>query len=245
VSTLAAVVAWFSDPAHWTGPNGIPVRLLEHIAISGASLVVALAIALPVGFAIGHTGRGASVAINAANFGRALPSLAAIAIVYPITVAIDPQWGFYVAPTLIAMVVLAVPPILVNAYAGIQSVDRELIEAARAMGLRERQVLFDIEIPIGLSVVGGGIRSAAVQIVATATLGAIFGFGGLGRYLVDGVAQNDEGQTFGGVILVAGLAIVTELGFGLLERAMTSPGLALREDRGAPVASASGIRGPA
>jgi osmoprotectant transport system permease protein len=124
-------------------------------------------------------------------------------------------------------------------------VDRELIEAARAMGLRERQVLFDIEIPIGLSVVGGGIRSAAVQIVATATLGAIFGFGGLGRYLVDGVAQNDEGQTFGGVILVAGLAIVTELGFGLLERAMTSPGLALREDRGAPVASASGIRGPA
>lgn len=245
MSTLAAVVAWFSDPAHWTGPNGIPVRLLEHIAISGASLVVALAIALPVGFAIGHTGRGASVAINAANFGRALPSLAAIAIVYPITVAIDPQWGFYVAPTLIAMVVLAVPPILVNAYAGIQSVDRELIEAARAMGLRERQVLFDIEIPIGLSVVGGGIRSAAVQIVATATLGAIFGFGGLGRYLVDGVAQNDEGQTFGGVILVAGLAIVTELGFGLLERAMTSPGLALREDRGAPVASASGIRGPA
>ena len=243
--TVTEVVAWFSDPAHWMGPNGIPIRLLEHIAISGASLVLALAIALPVGFAIGHTGRGASVAINAANFGRALPSLAAIAIVYPITVTIDPQWGFYVAPTLIAMVILAIPPILVNAYAGIQSVDRELIEAARAMGLRERQVLFEIEIPIGLSVVGGGIRSAAVQIVATATLGAIFGFGGLGRYLVDGVAQNDEGQTFGGVILVAGLAIATELGFGLLERAMTSPGLALREDRSAPATPASGVRGPA
>ena len=195
MTIIQEVVAWLTNPAQWSGPNGIPARMFEHVAISTASLAIALAIALPIGLLIGHTGRGANLAINTANFGRALPSLAAIAIVLPITSAIDPQCGFYVVPTLIAMVILAVPPILVNTYAGIQSVDRDLIEAARGMGLRERQVLTGVEIPIGLRVIGGGIRSAAVQVVATATLGAIFGFGGLGRYLVDGVAQNDDGQT--------------------------------------------------
>ena len=240
MTIIQEVIAWLTNPAQWSGPNGIPARMFEHVAISTASLAIALAIALPIGLLIGHTGRGANFAINGANFGRALPSLAAIAIVYPITSAIDPQWGFYVAPTLIAMVILAVPPILVNTYAGIQSVDRELIEAARGMGLRERQVLTGVEIPIGLRVVGGGIRSAAVQIIATATLGAIFGFGGLGRYLVDGVAQNDDGQTFGGVFLVATLAMATELAFGLLERALASPGLARREIRGSTVARTSG-----
>jgi osmoprotectant transport system permease protein len=230
MTVVDAILAWLSDPAHWSGPNGIPVRLGEHVAISTASLVIALAIALPIGFLIGHTGRGAGVAINSANLGRALPSLAAIAIVYPVTAAIDPQWGFFVAPTLVAMVVLAIPPILVSTYAGIRGVDRELSDSARGMGLRERQILLDVELPIALPVVAGGIRSAAVQIVATATLGAIFGFGGLGRYLVDGVAQNDDGQVFGGVVLVAGLAILTELGFGLLERLLSSPGLR-RPDR--------------
>jgi len=240
MTIVQEVIAWLTNPAQWSGPNGIPARMFEHVAISTASLAIALAIALPIGLLIGHTGRGANFAINGANFGRALPSLAAIAIVYPITSAVDPQWGFYVAPTLIAMVILAVPPILVNTYAGIQGVDRELIEAARGMGLRERQVLTGVEIPIGLRVVGGGIRSAAVQIIATATLGAIFGFGGLGRYLVDGVAQNDDGQTFGGVFLVATLAIATELAFGLLERALASPGLARGEIRGSTVARTSG-----
>jgi osmoprotectant transport system permease protein len=230
MTVVDAILAWLSDPAHWSGPNGIPARLGEHVAISTASLVIALAIALPIGFLIGHTGRGAGVAINSANLGRALPSLAAIAIVYPVTAAIDPQWGFFVAPTLVAMVVLAIPPILVSTYAGIRGVDRELSDSARGMGLRERQILLDVELPIALPVVAGGIRSAAVQIVATATLGAIFGFGGLGRYLVDGVAQNDDGQVFGGVVLVAGLAILTELGFGLLERLLSSPGLR-RPDR--------------
>ena len=245
MTIIQEVIAWLTNPAQWSGPNGIPARMFEHVAISTASLAIALAIALPIGLLIGHTGRGANFAINGANFGRALPSLAAIAIVYPITSAIDPQWGFYVAPTLIAMVILAVPPILVNTYAGIQSVDRELIEAARGMGLRERQVLTGVEIPIGLRVVGGGIRSAAVQIIATATLGAIFGFGGLGRYLVDGDKElvyrsDDDGQTFGGVFLVATLAIATELAFGLLERALASPGLARGEIRGSTVARTSG-----
>jgi osmoprotectant transport system permease protein len=234
MTVVAAVVAWLSEPSRWAGPNGIPARLFEHVAISTTSLLVAVAIALPIGLFIGHTGRGSNLAVNAANIGRALPSLAAIALVYPITAAIDPQWGFFVAPTLVAMVVLAVPPILVNAYAGIQAVDRDLLESARGMGLGERQVLARIELPLALPVIVGGIRSAAVQIVATATLGAIFGFGGLGRYLVDGVAQNDDGQIFGGVVLVAGLAIFTELGFGLLQFLLTSPGLRRKKEGPGP-----------
>ena len=148
----------------------------------------------------------------------------------PTTAAIDPELGFKVYPTLIAMVVLAIPPILVNSYAGIAEVDRDLVESARGMGLRERQILVSVELPIALPVVLGGIRSAGVQVVATATLGAIFGFGGLGRYIVDGVAQQDNGQLFGGVVLVAALAIVTEFVFALLQHIATSPGLRRSEE---------------
>ncbi len=218
---LDALAAWFADPAHWAGPNGIPTRLLEHVALSGISMLIAGAIALPLGLWIGHTGRGATVAINAANLGRAIPSLALIGLAAPITAAFDPQLGFRVYPTLIAMIVLALPPILVNASAGVSEVDRDLVEAARGMGMRERQVLARVEIPIALPVILAGLRSAGVQIVATLTLGAIFGGGGLGNYLVLGIAQNDVGQVFGGVVLVAALALLVEGGFALLGRALT------------------------
>ena len=127
------------------------------------------------------------------------------------------------------MIILAIPPILVNTYAGVSGVDRELVEAARGMGFRERQIMGRIEVPIALPVIAGGLRSATVQVIATATLGALFGFGGLGRYLVDGVAQNDDGQIFGGVFLVAALALLAEAGFALLQRALTSPGLRLAQ----------------
>ncbi len=225
MDVISETFAWLTNPANWTGPNGIEVRLAEHIAISVVSMIIAVGIAMPVGFYIGHTGRGATFAINVANLGRALPSLAVIAIVLPITAAFDPQLGFKVYPTLIAMVLLAIPPILVNSYAGIAGVDRDLVEAARGMGLRERQILSRVEVPLALPVILGGVRSAAVQVVATATLGAIFGFGGLGRFIVEGIAQNDDGMLFGGVVLVALLAIFTEILFSLLQRAFTSPGL--------------------
>jgi osmoprotectant transport system permease protein len=218
---LADTLAWLTDPTHWSGPNGIPIRLLEHAAISAGSLLIALAIALPVGLWIGHTGRWASVAVNSANLWRALPSLAVIAIVLPITAAIDPQAGFKIYPTVVAMVVLGVPPILVNTYAGIRGVDRDLVEAGRGVGMSEAQVLGRVELPLAVGVLITGIRSSAVQIVATATLGAIFGFGGLGRYLVDGVAQRDTGQIFGGAILVGGLVIATELLFVGMARVLT------------------------
>lgn len=222
---LAETVGWLLDPSNWQGPGSIPLRLAEHLAISGASLLIAGVLALPTGIWIGHTGRGATMAVTVANIGRALPSLAVIGIVLPVTAGIDPQLGFKVLPTLIAMVVLALPPILVNAYSGVAEVDRDLTESARGMGFRERQVVSAVELPIALPVIVGGLRSATVQVIATATLGAVFGFGGLGRYLVEGVAQQDEGMLFGGVVLVAGLAIAAELGFALLQRALTPAGL--------------------
>jgi osmoprotectant transport system permease protein len=222
---IAKTVAWLTAPEHWIGADGIPVRLAEHVAISGVSLGIAIAMALPLGLWIGHTGRGAAIVVNLANVGRALPSLAVIGIVLPITSAIDPQLGFKVYPTLAAMVVLAVPPILVNAYAGVAGADRDLVEAGRGMGLRGRQILGQLELPVAVPVVVAGLRSAGVQIVATATLGAIFGFGGLGRFLVDGTAQRDDGQIFGGVVLVALLALATEFGFARLQRGMTPPAL--------------------
>jgi osmoprotectant transport system permease protein len=138
MDALSQTIAYLTDPQNWSGPGSIPVRLAEHVAISGISLIIALLIALPVGIWIGHTGRFTSLAVNSANIWRALPSLAVIAIVLPITAAIDPQAGFKVYPTIIAMVVLAVPPILVNAYAGLSEVDRDVLEAGRGMGMNER-----------------------------------------------------------------------------------------------------------
>ena len=231
--------AWLADPAHWQGPTGVPARMLEHIAISGASLLIAIAIALPIGLYIGHTGRGVALAVNSANLWRALPSLAVIAIVLPITAAIDPRNGFLIYPTVVAMVVLGVPPILVNTFAGITGVDRDVVEAARGQGLGSRQILTRVEMPLAVPVIVAGIRSSAVQIIATATLGAIFGFGGLGRYLVDGFAQFTRGgaaQMMAGVILVATLVLATDLGFRALQRLLTPRGV--RQERSAEPAAA-------
>jgi osmoprotectant transport system permease protein len=234
---LAQVAAWFLEPDTWSGPDGIPTRLLEHVAISAGSLLIAGAIALPIGLAIGHTGRGATFAINLANLGRAIPSLAAIGIVVPFTQALDPELGFSLYPTVIGMVVLAIPPILVNAYTGIAEVDRDLVESARGMGLRERDILRGVEVPVAMPVLFAGIRSAAVQVVATATLGAIYAFGGLGRYIVDGVAQNDNGKLFGGVVLVAMLALGAEASLSVAQRVLTSPGVRRAEPSAAASAS--------
>jgi osmoprotectant transport system permease protein len=226
VNLIEQTVAWLTDPSHWSGADGIPTRLVEHLGVSLAALLLTIAIALPIGLLVGHTRRGAALAVNLANLGRALPTLAVITIVLPITTAIDPQLGFKFYPTMVALVVLGIPPILVNTYVGISGVDGDLVESSRGMGLTERQVLRRVEIPIAIPVLAGGIRSAAVQIVATATLGAIFGGGGLGRYLVEGIAQNDNGKIFGGVTLVAVLCLLTEGLFAVIQRRVTSPGLA-------------------
>jgi len=228
---IEATAAWLADPANWSGANGIPARLSEHVALSGASLLVAAIVALPLGLWIGHTGRFSWWIVGSANAWRSLPSFAVIGLLVPFTTVVDPSLGFTLYPTLIAMIVLAGPPILVNAYEGVAGVDDDLIDAARAMGMKERQILLGVEIPIALPVLATGIRSAAVQVIATATLGATFGFGGLGRYILLGDANQNHGELFGGVVLVAALALVTFGLFSLLERRLVSRGLARAKAR--------------
>lgn len=230
--------AWLADPAHWTGPDGMLPRLGEHLAFSGGSLALAVAIALPIGLAIGHTGRGATVTISVANIGRALPTLGVIGIIWPLTLSIQP-WGFDVIPSVVALVALAIPPIVTSTYAGLRQVDPEAIEAGRGMGMRELQLLRQVEVPLAIPSILAGLRISAVQVVATTTLAAVLGAGGLGRLIIDGIAQQDDAQLFMGALLVALLAIGTELGFAWLQRAAVSPGLRsspiqLREVRSVP-----------
>ena len=213
---LLSVGAWFADPRHWQGSDGIPVRIGEHLALTGLSVAVAALIALPLGLYLGHTGRASFLAINVANLGRALPSLAILAFALPVSFALGLGLGFW--PTFMAMVPLAVPPILTNAFVAIRGVDPDTVEAARGMGLRELQVLRDVETPLGAPILLGGLRTASVNVIATATLGALVAGGGLGRYIVDGLALQDYERLFAGAILVALLAVGTELGFALLQR---------------------------
>jgi osmoprotectant transport system permease protein len=207
------------------------MRLWEHLWISAASVLTAAAVALPVGAFIGHTGRGASLAINLANVGRAIPSYAILVIVLPISLRLapvlgyDPSLGLSEIPTFTAMTALAIPPILVGTYAGLREVDRDLTEAARGMGMSERQILVRVEVPLALTVILGGIRTAGVQVVATATLGAVVAYGGFGRYLIDGIARHENDRLFAGVILVAGLALLVEGAFAVLQRVVVSPGV--------------------
>ena len=239
MSFIAAVLAWLTDPAHWQGSDGIPVRLLEHVELSGAALLVAGAIALPLGSLIGHTGRGAFLAINLANVGRAIPSIAILGLALPFTIQAFHQLEFW--PTFITLVVLGVPPILTNAYVGIRDVDLELIESARGMGMNPLQLLWGVELPIALPVIVAGVRTAALQIVATATLGAWVAEGGLGRYIFDGLDRQEYDRMFVGALLVIVLALTVDALFAALGRRLTSPGVRpyIRELRVSEVAGAT------
>ena len=219
---MSEAIAWFTDPANWQGETGIRFRLLEHLAISGVSILVATLIALPIGLWIGHTGRGATVAINVANIGRAVPSYAVIVIILPFSLQLFPEYGLDLIPTFVAMVLLAIPPILVNAYAGLREVDRDLVESARGMGMRERQILSQVEVPLASPVMMGGFRTAVLNVIATATIGAVVGFGGLGRFILDGRAQGIAGigELIGGAILVAALAIGVDLLLSVIQRTL-------------------------
>ena len=223
MSALIALVRWLTDPVNWQGSHGIPIRVLEHIELSGLSVLAALIIAMPIALYLGHTGRAGFVAINVANIGRALPSLALIAFGLVIAISLGLGLGFW--PTVFALVPLAIPPILTNSYVAIREVDRDIVEAARGMGLSEGQILRSIEVPLGLPLMLAGIRTAAVNVVATATLGALVAGGALGRFIVDGLALQEYDQLMAGALLVALLAVVTEVSFGALERATVPPGM--------------------
>jgi osmoprotectant transport system permease protein len=240
---LSEVVGWFAEGENWSGPSGIPNRVYEHVQISMLAVLVASALALPVGLWIGHTRRGVFLAVSAGNVGRALPSFGVLALVFPFTLRYAPgSIGF--PPTLIAMVLLAIPPILTNTYVGVQNVDADTLESARGMGLTERQVLFQLELPLAAPLIVAGIRTAAVQVVATATLGALVAWGGLGRFIVDGFALRDDAMIIGGAVLVAALAILTDVFLGLLQRAV-SPRVVSRGKRRAPLEPSPELPTPA
>jgi osmoprotectant transport system permease protein len=218
---FSEVVEWFTDPFHWEGSFGIPARVVEHILLSAISVIIAAAVALPLGLYIGHRRRFEFLVVSVANLGRAIPSFGLL-FLFVLWLGLGLEFPAYLRPAiLLALVLLAVPPILTNTYVGIQGVDADALEAARGMGFTEGGVLFRIEIPIGAPLIVAGLRTAAVQVVATATLAAVIAGGGLGRYIVDGFATRDLPQIFAGALMVAILAVLTELAFSLLERVAT------------------------
>ena len=232
MNLLGDVARWFTDPAHYQGTDAVQTRILEHLEVSGLAVLVGLLVALPLGLYLGHTGRFAFVAVNVANIGRAIPSLAAIALAIPIAgTLLGVQHGLGFWPTFFALIPLAIPPILTNAYVALRGVDRDVIEAARGMGVGELGILRRIELPLALPLILAGIRTAAVNVIATATLGALVAFGGLGRYIVDGLALQEYDRLFAGALLVALLAIAVEVALSTFERAAVSPGI--RVQRGA------------
>ena len=209
---LGDVWDWFTSGANWRGADGVPNRLAEHLVLSAEPLAIALAIALPVALTLGHLGRGGFLAINISNVGRAIPSLALLVFVSQAFATIGST------PAIVALVALAVPPVVTNTYVGVREVDPDVKEAARGMGLSGRQVLTRVELPLALPLVLTGIRTAAVQVVATATLAALVAAGGLGRLIVDGFGTLQYDKVYAGAILVALLALAVELSLGALQR---------------------------
>ncbi|MFZ3570117.1 ABC transporter permease [Streptomyces sp. BH097] len=203
--------AWLVGGEQWAGSDGIATRIAEHLQYSLLATLVAAAIALPVGLLIGHTGRGAFLAINLSSFGRALPTVGLVVLVFLAS-------GLSMWPVYIALVALAVPSIVTNTYAGMTAVDPEVRDAARGQGMKAHQVLFQVELPLALPLIMTGLRLALIQVVATATIAAYVSFGGLGRYVFDGLAQRDLVQVLGGAVLVAVVAIVLDLALSGLQR---------------------------
>lgn len=212
------LVDWFSDPANWSGPGGVPARLLEHIGYSLLALVIGVVIAVPLGALIGHTGRGGFLVVTLANGLRALPTLGLLVLLVLVI-------GIGLGAPLIALVVLAVPPILAGTYAGVRAVDPAAVDAARGMGMQGTQVLLRVELPNALPLIIGGIRSATLQVISTATIAAFVALGGLGRYIIDGLAVRDYPEMAAGSVLVAALAISADLLLAGLQRLLVSPGL--------------------
>jgi osmoprotectant transport system permease protein len=208
---------WLTTAAHWHGDAGIPHRLAQHVALSAGATLIALLIALPIGVGLGHTGRGGQLAINVSNVGRALPSFGVL-LFFAVAFGLRGWPGFGARPALVALVLLAIPPVVTNSFVGMREVDAATRQAAVGMGMTGGQVLRQVELPLALPVLMAGVRTSTVQVVATATLAAYTGWGGLGRYIVDGFAQRDNAQILAGAILVGLLAVVTELGLGLVQR---------------------------
>jgi osmoprotectant transport system permease protein len=212
MSAFGDVAAWLTDPDHWHGSAGIPARTWEHLVLSGTSLAVVCALALPLALWLGHIGKGGALAINVTNIGRAVPVFAVLVLL-----AIGPL-GLGATATIVALILFGIPPVLTNAYVGMREVDRDTVEAARGMGMTGWQTLRQVELPLALPLILTGIRLAAVQIIATATLGAFVLGGGLGRFINSGFGRQDQAELVSGAVLVAALALTVEGAFELLQR---------------------------
>jgi osmoprotectant transport system permease protein len=214
---MGETIDWLTQAAQWSGPGGIPARLVEHIWYSALGVALAALIALPAGLAIGHTGRGSLFAASLSNFWRALPTLGLVILVF----RLEP---LSIWPVMVALVAIAIPPILLNTDVGIRSIDPTVRDAARGMGMTGWQALWRVEVPLALPLILAGFRSATGQVVATATIAAFVGLGGLGRFIIDGYAARDIGEISGGAIVVAALALVVEGAYALLQRFLGSEG---------------------
>ncbi len=209
---------WLVSSQNWSGSNGIPIRLLQHLEYTGLALIIALVIAVPAGLAMGHLRRGGFAVVTIANFGRALPTLGLLVLIFVLTSGSIFSW-------LIPLVALAIPPMLVNTYEGVLGVDRELTDAARGMGMTEGQILRKVEIPVALPLILLGIRTSAIQVVATATIAAYIGLGGLGRYIIDGLARDEYNVVAGGAVVIILLALAVQGLFTLLRLLIVPVGL--------------------
>jgi osmoprotectant transport system permease protein len=215
MNLFLASFAWLFDPAHYGGADGVDTRALGHILISLLVLAIASVIAIPLGYFIGHTGRGRSIIVVSGGV-RALPTL-----------------GIGLEAPVIALVVLAIPSILAGAYAGLDAVDWQTVDAARAVGMTGWQILWNVEIPLGLPLLMGGLRAASLQVIATATLADYVGAGGLGHFLFLGLQTQDYPQMLAGSIAVVILALLSELIFSLLARAVVPRGVRIGEKNAA------------
>ncbi|MFJ5266609.1 ABC transporter permease [Streptomyces sp. NPDC088387] len=220
MNQLDLVGDWLTSSKQWHGAEGIPQRLLEHLTYSGLSLFFATLIGLSLGLLVGHTGRGAFAVAAVANLARAIPTFGLVVLV----VAVG---GLSTTPVLVALTALAVPPILINTFEGVRGVDPATRDAARGVGMTEWEVLVKVEVPMALPLILLGLRVAAIQVVATATVAAYPGLGGLGRFIVDGLARNDYELVIGGSTVVVVLALVVQVLFTALRRVVLSPGLRL------------------
>lgn len=229
MNLLLDALAWLIDPANWQefGRSPLPIqdRLIEHLQYTGISALLAALIALPLGFYIGHTGKGRQFIIGFTGSMRALPTLG---VLFFLLMVFGYFLSYDTAPTvgsIIAFVILAIPSILAGAYAGLESVDRQTIDAARANGMTEWQILFQVEIPLALPLIIGGLRAAVLQVISTVTIASYAGLGGLGRIITSGIGLNDYNKILGGAILVTLLALVVDFVFAMAQRATATRGL--------------------
>ena len=229
------VYDWLTDATHWSGPEGVPHRFVQHVQICAISLVVALIIAIPIGVVLGHFRRGGFLAVQVSNIGRAVPAIAILLIaVLAFGIADPPEYltsiGVVSIPAFLALVLLAIPPVLTNSYVGVSEVDADVRDAARGMGMNGRQMVRSVELPLASPLIMAGIRSSAVAVVATATLLAYVGGGGLGRFIIDGSRISyDDPRVFVGALFVALLSVAVELFLGLIERVTVPRSLRTRD----------------